>query len=55
MTGMTAANEVVRRMGGQLANVLPVEADEPHIALGRQVVRQAREAISRFGLRSPFL
>ena len=56
VTGLTAANLVVSRLGvGRPAEVLEVEPDEPHIAAGRQAVRQARELASSLGFKSPFL
>ena len=43
MTGLEAANLVIERFGvGTKANIIPVEADEPHIQLARtinQIVR----------------
>ncbi|RUR86123.1 FAD-dependent oxidoreductase [Chlorogloeopsis fritschii PCC 9212] len=43
VTGLEAANLAISYLGeGNLANILPVEADEPHIQLARTVNRAAR-------------
>ncbi|MDM9380149.1 FAD-dependent oxidoreductase [Chlorogloeopsis sp. ULAP01] len=43
VTGLEAANLTISFLGkGQLANILPVEVDEPHIQLARTVNRAAR-------------
>lgn len=56
VTGLYAANLVCGRLGqGSQAAVRPVEPDEPHIALGRQVNRAVKEAISSTGFRNPLL
>lgn len=40
ITGLSAANMVVESLGqGQLANIIPVEADEPHVAAGKSLNR----------------
>ena len=55
-SGLTAANLVVDRLGfGQQAIILDTEADEPHIALAKDVVRQARALVDGLGIRSPLL
>jgi uncharacterized protein with NAD-binding domain and iron-sulfur cluster len=56
VTGLTAASLVCSRLGqGGQAVVLPVEPDEPHIALGRQVNRAVKEALATAGIPNPFL
>lgn len=37
------------------AKILDVEADEPHIALGKMAVKSVRQATDAIGLKSPFL
>jgi uncharacterized protein with NAD-binding domain and iron-sulfur cluster len=45
VTGLEAANLVISYLGkGQLAKILPVEADEPHIQLARTINRALRYA-----------
>ncbi|GIL93345.1 hypothetical protein Vretifemale_20752 [Volvox reticuliferus] len=57
VTGLSAANLVISRLdrGGQPAQILDVEPDEPHIAAARAAVRGLREVAAAAGLRSPFL
>jgi uncharacterized protein with NAD-binding domain and iron-sulfur cluster len=56
VTGLTAANLVCSHLDqGLPAPVRPVEPDEPHIKLGRQVNRAVKRAIESTGFRSPFL
>ncbi|RMH76740.1 MAG: FAD-dependent oxidoreductase [Cyanobacteria bacterium J007] len=44
VTGLEAANLIIDRFGrGQKAEIIPVEADEPHIAIARQVNQRLRE------------
>jgi len=56
VTGLAAANLVVNQLGiGQPADILPVEADEPHIVAGRQLNRTVKSVEQILGVRSPFL
>ncbi len=56
MTGLAAANMVVDTLGvGQNADILPVEADEPHIVAGRLINRPFKSAVKGLGIKSPFL
>ena len=56
MTGLAAANMVVDTLGvGQNADILPVEADEPHIVAGRLINRTFKSAVKGLGIKSPFL
>eukprot|EP00798_Chlamydomonas_sp_ICE-L_P018499 gene18499-24997_t len=56
VTGLAAANLVVERLGvGNKAEVLDVEPDEPHIALAKDAIKQARMTAKMFGLSSPLL
>ena len=56
VTGLIAANRVCEHLGhGEVCDVLDVEADEPHIELGKDFVRGARQMASSLGLQSPFL
>ena len=56
VTGLRAANLVIKQLGqGIPATILPTEADEPHVALGKAVNRRVKAAIQSFGLRSPLL
>ncbi|OUC13202.1 MAG: amine oxidase [Alkalinema sp. CACIAM 70d] len=48
VTGLEAANAVIRQWGGQPAPIIPVEADEPHIQVLRSLNRQARTWLPRF-------
>lgn len=44
VTGLEAANLVINRFGeGNIARILPVEADEPHIQLARNVNQSVRD------------
>ncbi|MBF2000782.1 MAG: FAD-dependent oxidoreductase [Synechococcales cyanobacterium M58_A2018_015] len=46
VTGLEAANQVIRRFGmGQLATILPVDADEPHIQVARILNHNLRQFI----------
>jgi uncharacterized protein with NAD-binding domain and iron-sulfur cluster len=43
VTGLEAANLVISRFGrGSKATILPVEADEPHIQVGRSLNQTVR-------------
>ena len=43
VTGLEAANQVISRFGrGRAAQILPVEADEPHIQIGRTLNQTVR-------------
>jgi uncharacterized protein with NAD-binding domain and iron-sulfur cluster len=56
VTGLLAANLVCQRLGtGHQGPILPVEPDEPHIQIGRDLNRSVKDAISRLGIQSPFL
>lgn len=56
MTGLAAANMVVDTLGvGRNADILPVEADEPHIVAGRLINRTLKSAVKGLGIKSPFL
>mmetsp|Transcript_10302 Transcript_10302/g.28093 ORF Transcript_10302/g.28093 Transcript_10302/m.28093 type:complete len:554 (-) Transcript_10302:461-2122(-) len=56
VTGLSAANLVVQRLGGgRPATILDTEPDEPHVAFARQLAREARSIPESLGLRSPFL
>jgi hypothetical protein len=56
VTGLAAANMVVDTLGvGQNADILPVEADEPHIVAGRLINRMFKSAVKGLGIKSPFL
>jgi uncharacterized protein with NAD-binding domain and iron-sulfur cluster len=49
VTGLEAANEAIADLGyGSRARILPIEADEPHIQLGRSLNQLARNAIGTF-------
>jgi uncharacterized protein with NAD-binding domain and iron-sulfur cluster len=45
VTGLEAANQVISQRGGQLAEIIPVEADEPHIQMLRSLNRQVQRLI----------
>lgn len=50
VTGLEAANQVIQHLAtGHTAPILPIEADEPHIAIGRALNRTIRQ------LSQPFL
>ncbi|GAB4822730.1 hypothetical protein N2152v2_009776 [Parachlorella kessleri] len=54
VTGLTAANRVVDLLGqGQAATILPVEADEPHIALAKALNSQVKSSLQLLGVRGP--
>ncbi|MEW5300652.1 MAG: hypothetical protein WDW36_003566 [Sanguina aurantia] len=56
VTGLIAANLVVQRLGlGKPAVVLDVEADEPHIAMAKQLAKGVRGVADELGIESPFL
>lgn len=57
VTGLVAANLVMQRLGGggQQAEILDVDPDEPHIAAARTAARSARQFADALGIRSPFL
>ena len=57
VTGLLAANLVMEELGiaGYPAEILDVEPDEAHVALGKQVSRQVSGVASALGLKSPFL
>ncbi|MGG6267976.1 hydroxysqualene dehydroxylase [Leptolyngbya sp. AN03gr2] len=47
VTGLEAANRVIQQFGlGMPAQIIPVEADEPHIAIARNANRTVRELAS---------
>ncbi len=49
VTGLEAANHVIRQLGsGQLANIIPVVPDEPHIQAARTLNRAARNLQEQF-------
>ena len=49
VTGLEAANLVISRFGiGNKAAIIPVEADEPHIQIGRQINQVARSLTKAF-------
>jgi uncharacterized protein with NAD-binding domain and iron-sulfur cluster len=54
VTGLEAANRVIAKFGrGTTATIVPVDADEPHIQVGRtlmRTLRQAQQALPKFGL-----
>ena len=45
VTGLEAANLVIETLGGNAAKIIPVEADEPHIQLGRVINKNLRQII----------
>lgn len=50
MEGRRAAAGVCKHLGvreGFYPNILPVEEDEPHIALGRSALKELRSALPR--------
>lgn len=48
VTGLEAANQVIALLGdGQLAPILPIVPDEPHIQLARQVNRTVRSQLTQ--------
>ena len=56
VTGLRAATLVVEQLQqGQPAVILDVEADEPHMAFGKQVNGAFRRALEQTGLPSLFL
>ncbi|BAU11775.1 amine oxidase [Leptolyngbya sp. NIES-3755] len=49
VTGLEAANRVIQQFGtGTPAQIIPVEADEPHIAIARNANRTIRDLTSSF-------
>ena len=47
VTGLEAANQVIAQLGqGQPAQIIPVEPDEPHVQLGRSLLRFTRSFTS---------
>lgn len=46
VTGLEAANLVIKQLGGNTANIIPVEPDEPHIQLGRVINQNLRKIIN---------
>jgi uncharacterized protein with NAD-binding domain and iron-sulfur cluster len=42
VTGLEAANLVIDRFGGKEANIIPIEADEPHIQIARTINKTVR-------------
>ncbi|MDJ0842832.1 hydroxysqualene dehydroxylase [Crocosphaera sp.] len=46
VTGLEAANLVIETLGGNPANIIPVEPDEPHIQLGRILNQNLRNIIN---------
>eukprot|EP01025_Chloroclados_australasicus_P068224 TRINITY_DN9466_c0_g2_i7.p1 TRINITY_DN9466_c0_g2~~TRINITY_DN9466_c0_g2_i7.p1 ORF type:complete len:590 (+),score=61.68 TRINITY_DN9466_c0_g2_i7:127-1770(+) len=56
VTGLYAANQIVGKFGlGKQAEILNVEEDEPHVVLGRQVIKEVRQNLERVGLEGAFL
>ena len=56
VTGLRSATLVTEHLHtGKPASILPVEADEPHIAAGKAVVGGFARAVERTGLSSLFL
>jgi uncharacterized protein with NAD-binding domain and iron-sulfur cluster len=48
VTGLEAANRVIQTLGqGQLADILPIIPDEPHIQVARSVNRAFRQTLGR--------
>ncbi|MGK7955541.1 MAG: FAD-dependent oxidoreductase [Crocosphaera sp.] len=45
VTGLEAANLVIKKLGGNPTNIIPVEPDEPHIQLGRVINQNFRKII----------
>jgi len=46
VTGLEAANHVIQKFGqGQLANILPVIPDEPHIQAARSMNQTLRQTL----------
>ena len=48
VTGLEAANLVIKQFGGNPATIIPVEPDEPHIQMGRVVNQNFRKIINDF-------
>ena len=49
VTGLEAANHVIKKLGsGQLANILPIVPDEPHIQAARAINQAARNLQKQF-------
>ncbi|MGK7938491.1 MAG: FAD-dependent oxidoreductase [Xenococcaceae cyanobacterium] len=49
VTGLEAANLVVQQLGmGKQANIIPVEADEPHIQIARKFNQNMRDGLEFF-------
>ena len=56
VTGLIAANLVCSRLDqGAQTLVRPVEPDEPHLRIGKQVNRAVKELVASTGIRNPFL
>lgn len=56
VSGLAAANLALAALGvGAPAEILPVEPDEPHVALAKAVNAGLKGALYSAGLRSPFL
>ncbi|KAI3436402.1 hypothetical protein D9Q98_005819 [Chlorella vulgaris] len=56
VSGLAAANLAVQRLGqGRLAEILPVEPDEPHITAAREANKALKSLIYNSGIKSPFL
>lgn len=56
VTGLEAANQVIAQFGiGQTAQILSVEADEPHIQLARSINRSLRDLVKGKWLESSWL
>ncbi|MEM7593646.1 MAG: amine oxidase, partial [Cyanobacteria bacterium P01_A01_bin.83] len=54
VTGLEAANLVIKRFGvGNKANIIPIEADEPHIKIAR-TINQTIKDLTQF-IPSPWL
>ena len=56
VSGLSAANLVVANLGvGEKAEILPVEAEEAHIAAAKAANKQVQGVLSSLGIRLPFL
>jgi hypothetical protein len=50
VAGLSAANLVVERLGrGTPAHILPVEPDEPHVALAKDINAGVKKAVGGLG------
>eukprot|EP01026_Neomeris_dumetosa_P032811 TRINITY_DN2607_c0_g1_i1.p1 TRINITY_DN2607_c0_g1~~TRINITY_DN2607_c0_g1_i1.p1 ORF type:complete len:373 (-),score=56.80 TRINITY_DN2607_c0_g1_i1:222-1292(-) len=56
VTGLYAANLIIDKFGmGSRKQILDVEADEPHVVFGKQVIQDVRQNLERVGLEGAFL